>query len=195
MRSADVIRSLVVVNGPIASGKSSVARSLAGIAENKGRRSAVIDLDEVWHMVDHQDPRTGGVQRWLLARRAAAAITDVFFDAGVDLVVIEGPFFTDEERHGYLRWLRSSVAPRFVTLDVSFNESLVRVRRDPHPGRVRSRDEAWLAERHAMSKELLEPLRATDVVVDTEEKSVDQVASEIAAGRHGDRPPPRSPLL
>ena len=57
------------VNGPIASGKSSVARSLAGIAERRGLRSAVIDLDEVWHMIDHQEPRTGGVERWLLARR------------------------------------------------------------------------------------------------------------------------------
>ncbi len=94
--------------------------------------------------------------------------------------MIEGPFFTDEERYGYLRWLRSSVAPRFVTLDVSFAESLGRVRQDPDLGRLRSRDEAWLAERHAISTELMESVRATDVVVDTDNKDVDQVASEVA---------------
>lgn len=60
---------LIVLDGPIASGKSTVARVLAGIAERRGRSAAVIDLDELWHMVDHQEPRTGELARWLLAPR------------------------------------------------------------------------------------------------------------------------------
>src|SRR6266540_1839527 len=99
---------IIVVNGPIASGKSTVARMLAGIAEKQGRRSAVIDLDELWLMLDHQLPRSGKQEHWLVARRAAAVLTDEFFHSGVELVVVNGPFFTAEERAAYLRHLRSN---------------------------------------------------------------------------------------
>jgi hypothetical protein len=110
-------RTVVVVNGPIASGKSAAARQLAGIAEQRARlHAAVIELDELWHMVDHQHPRSGDLEMWLLARRAAAALTDVFLSSGIDLVVCEGPFFTPEERDGYTRHLKTPVRVRFVTL-------------------------------------------------------------------------------
>lgn len=175
-------RALAVVSGAVASGKSTVARELAGIAERAGRRSAVIDLDEIWLMLDHQRPRTGDIERWLLARHGAAALTDLFFASGIDVVVCEGPFFTAEERDGYLRHLRTPVSARFVTLTVPFEESLRRALADPHPGRVASKDRVWLRERHALSYALLEDLRRTDLIVDTAGRTAREVADEIAAG-------------
>lgn len=112
-------RALIVINGAIASGKSTVAREVAGIAERSGRPSAVIDLDQIWHMVDHQRPRNGGRARWLLARRAAAELTDLFFSSGIEVVVVEGPFFTSEERSDFTQHVRTAVHPRYVTLLVS----------------------------------------------------------------------------
>lgn len=122
---------LVIVNGAIASGKSAVSTALAALLEREGRRVAVIDLDEVWFMVDHQVPRSHGLQRWLIARRGAAALTDAFFSAGLDTVIVNGPFFTEAERHGYFSHLRISVDPVFITLRVSFEESWRRAQGDP----------------------------------------------------------------
>lgn len=172
---------LLVVSGPIASGKSTVARIVAGLCEQAGRSSAVIDLDEIWHMVDHETPRTGGLRDWIIARRAAAALTDTFYGAGINVVVIEGPFFTPEERDGYLSFLRTKVTQRFVTLDVSFEEAHLRAYQDPHPDRERSRDREWLAERHAASRALFDVVPQTDLTVSTDGKSAKEVAEEIAA--------------
>lgn len=172
---------LIVLNGPIASGKSTVARELAGIAERAGRRSAVIDLDEVWQMLDHQRPRTGGLEKWLLARNGAAVLTDLFFSSGIDIVVCEGPFYTAEERDEYARHLRTPVTPRFVTLTVPFEESVARALGDPHPARVVSKDPEWLRERYAATSQLLEPLRRTDLTIETGGKSAVDVAEEIAS--------------
>lgn len=175
------MRTLIVINGPIASGKSTVAREVAGLIEGAGRRSAVIDLDEVWLMLDHQRPRSGGLERWLLARRAAAELTDLFFSEGIDVVVCEGPFFTTDERDGYLRHLRTSVQVRFVTLAVSFEGSLARSLGDPHPGRVTSKDPRWLRERYDAASGLLEGLRGSDVLVQTDRRTAEEIAKEIAA--------------
>lgn len=168
----------MVVNGAIASGKSAVARSLAGMLEVGGRRAAVIDLDALWHMLEHQVPRRGELRRWLLARRAAAVLTDEFFSAGIDAVVVEGPFFTSEERDAYLRHVRTAATTRFVTLRVSFEESFRRAQADP--ARTVTRNRAWLQQRYAASEALL-PVAGTDLIVDTDGKTPREIASRIAA--------------
>jgi chloramphenicol 3-O-phosphotransferase len=171
--------SIIVVNGPIASGKSTVATMLAGIAEKQGRRSAVIDLDLLWLMLDHQLLRSGKLEHWLVARRAAAVLTDEFIDSGVELVVINGPFFTTEERAAYLRHLRSTADVRFVTLRVSFEESYRRVQADQNPRPV-SNNRDWLGAQHAVSASLLMNLPSSDLIIDTDDVAPETVASQIA---------------
>lgn len=169
----------MVINGPIASGKTAVARELAGIVEQDGRRAAAIDLDELWLMLDHQVPRSGRIRHWLLARRAAAVLTDELFDSGIDVIVVEGPFLTLEEREAYLRHVRADVKPRFVTLRVSFDESWRRAQGDP--SRKSSRDRGWLAKRYEASEALVAALPASDLIVDTNGKTARAVADVIAA--------------
>src|SRR5438552_13281037 len=98
---------LVVLNGPIGSGKTTVSVAVAGLIERSGHRAASIDLDEVWAMVDHQRPRRGEVPEWSLARRGVAALADTFFADGVDVVVVDGPFYEAVERAQLLDGLRT----------------------------------------------------------------------------------------
>lgn len=107
-------------------------------------------------------------------------MTDVFFASGIELVIVEGPFFTADEREAYLRWVRTDVQPTFMTLDVSFDESLRRAVLDPHPGRSISRNADWLRRRYSVSQQLFAGLPPQEVIVQTDEKSAEQAASEIA---------------
>lgn len=172
-------RVLVVINGPIASGKNAVSTTLAGLLEREGRRAAVIDLDELWFMLDHQTPRSHDLEHWLETRRAAALLTDEFYASGRDSVIVNGPFFTEAERTGYLNHLRTAVTPLFVTLHVSFEESWSRAQGDPR--RVSSKRRERLRERYAESERLMPPLLATDLIVDTDGRSPDQIAADILA--------------
>lgn len=176
---ADETRTLVVVNGPIASGKNAVSTALAGLIELGGRSAAVIDLDEIWLMLDHQMPRTHELAHWLAARRAAAVLTDEFHRSGRDAIIVNGPFFTEAERSGYLDHLRTPVTPLFVTLRVSFEEAWRRAQGDPR--RVASRDREWLRDRHRASEQLMPPLSASDLIIDTEAHSPSEAATEILA--------------
>ncbi len=47
---------LVVLSGPIASGRSSAAHALAVGFRAKGRRATAIDLDLLYKMIDHGHP-------------------------------------------------------------------------------------------------------------------------------------------
>ncbi len=87
---------LIVINGPIGAGKSAVAQALAATFRRRRLAAAVIDLDVLYMMVDGNKPMASA-SAWLRARRAAAALTDAFFSSGVDLVVVEGPFWNQEE--------------------------------------------------------------------------------------------------
>lgn len=180
---------LIVINGPIASGKNAVSTALAGLLERHGRRVAVIDLDEVWMMLDHQKPQTQVLENWLEARRAAAILTDEFYDSGRDAVIVNGPFFTEAERRGFVDHLRKPADPLFVTLRVSFEESWRRAQGDPR--RVISRRRDWLAERFSVNEQLMPPLLATDLIVGTDARSPDEIAAEIlpvaTSGRGPDR--------
>ena len=173
---------LIVLNGPIGSGKSTVGVALAGLLEASGHRAATIDLDEVWAMVDHQRPRRGGVPEWSLARRGVAALADTFFADGTDVVIAEGPFYTTAERAQMLDGLRTGADVRYVTLRVSFDEALRRANADPDPRRSISRQRDWLRKQHDQAEALFPPLRKTDLIVETDGTTAAVVAGRIAAG-------------
>src|SRR5438093_49382 len=82
---------VLVISGPIASGKSSAANAMATQVRSAGRTAAVVDLDRLYMMLDnasHMDDDSV----WRLARRAAAALTDQFVADGIDTVIVEGTF-------------------------------------------------------------------------------------------------------
>lgn len=169
---------LVVVTGAIASGKDTVSRELGAQLESNGLRAAVIGLDELWEMLHHEQPRKrSDISHWLLARKAAALLTDEFLSSGMDAVIVNGPFFTEEERTQYLDHLKTPLEPFFVTLRVGFEESHRRAQLDP--GRVASKDRSWLAERYQLTERLLAAFSESDMIVPTDGRTAADVAAEI----------------
>lgn len=189
---ASATRTLVVINGPIASGKNAVSTALAGILERNGSKTAVIDLDEMWSMLDHQIPRRRDPEHWLEARRAAAILTDEFYRSGRGSVIVNGPFFTQAERTGFLEHLRTAVTPLFVTLRVSFEEAWRRAQGDPR--RVASKQRDRLRERYSESERLMPPLLARDLVIDTDGRAPDEIATDIVAALAAGREQTADPL-
>jgi uridine kinase len=71
---------VIVVTGPIASGKSTVARELARELERTPMRVAVIDLDLLYEMLAADSPKSDPAT-WTLARHAAAVLVNTFSEA------------------------------------------------------------------------------------------------------------------
>jgi adenylylsulfate kinase-like enzyme len=168
---------VIVICGPIASGKSTVARAVARSFEHLGTQAAVVDLDLVYEMVEHDRAAKDRVEKWSRARRAAAALTDVLLDDVIGVVVVEGDFLTQEERAEFLNALPSGVAPLFVTVHVSIDIALQRVRHDPSRGI--SRDPGFLRRHYEQLEDAVRSCPRTDLVVDTGSVDVNEAARTI----------------
>ena len=169
-------RMVIVITGPIASGKSTVARELARELGRAGVAVAVIDLDDVHDTLARKGPETAEAT-WVLARREAATLTNTFLAEGTAVVVAEGSFNTPGDRAAFAQYLDASVDPVYVTLRVSFEEALRRAQGDPTRGV--SRDPAFLGRYFAGIGQAL-PTPVTDLVIETERTSPSSAALSIA---------------
>ncbi len=170
---------LVVINGPIASGKSTVARALADQLRSGGRTVAVVDLDLLYDMLaDPVGPKADHT-KWRVARRAAAALTDGFFAAGIDDVIAEGDFFSPDERDEFVRDLTSQEGARVVVLQVSYEEALRRAQCDPT--RTVSRDPSFLRPYYENVQASFASIPSGDLVLRTEGRDAGEVAGAIRA--------------
>jgi predicted enzyme related to lactoylglutathione lyase/chloramphenicol 3-O-phosphotransferase len=165
---------VLIISGPIASGKSTVARTLAGESRASDSTAAVVELDRMYMMLDDSplmsDPR---ISR--RARRAAAALVDQYVFDEIDLIIVEGDFWTDGQHNEFSYRHSSGVAPVFVTLRVSVEEALRRVELDANrrlsriPGVLRRSHADFAAARRI----------AGDVTIDSTHLSVAEVAACI----------------
>jgi len=171
-------RRLIVLSGPIASGKSSAAEALAASFRATGRSAAAVDLDLLYKMIDAGQPMDNP-SSWRQARRAAAALADEFVLAGMDVVIVEGTFWTRAERDEFANHLATDIRPHFVTLRVSLPEALRRVEVDNT--RRSSRDPAVLRSGHGAFAATVGALDAAELVVDTTTATADHVAAMILA--------------
>jgi lactoylglutathione lyase len=109
------------------------------------------------------------------ARRAAAALTDHFVLDGIELVIVEGTFWTESERDELTGRLTTLVRPVFLTLRVAVEEALRRVLGDT--GRRASRNPVFLRASHA-DFDAVTPI-ATDAIIDSTSLTVDAVVAAI----------------
>lgn len=168
---------VIVICGPIASGKSTVARALAQLFERQGLAAAAIDLDLIYEMLRTDDPSKTSPATWRRARRTAAGLTDVLLREGVGVVIAEGDFLTSEERADYVDALGSADQPCFVTLRVSVDIALDRVQGDP--SRNLSRDPDFLRRHYEQVDGAMRIRPETDLVVDTSSVGVQDAARAI----------------
>jgi shikimate kinase len=168
---------IVVICGPIASGKSTVTRAVARLFQDQGTDAAAIDLDLVYDMLEHHGAPKENLRIWARARQVAAALTDALLEDGVGVIVVEGDFLAQEERAEFLSALRSSVKPEFVTLRVPIDVALQRVQGDPTRGI--SRDPHFLRRHYEQLEEALRTRPGTDLVFDTASAGPDEVARAI----------------
>jgi predicted enzyme related to lactoylglutathione lyase/chloramphenicol 3-O-phosphotransferase len=165
---------LLIISGPIASGKSTVSQALA--AEFRASRSsaAVVELDRAYMMLD-DSPLMSDPHISRLTLRAAGALVDQCVLDGIHLVIVEGDFSTAGHRELFTTRLTSGVAPVFVTLGVSVEEALRRVQMDTNRRLSRLPDVL----RRSHSDFRAAPPTAGDVAIDSTGLSVSDVAARI----------------
>jgi shikimate kinase len=166
-----------VIGGPIASGKSTLATSLARAFEAHGFAVATIDLDLIYEMLDHTGAPKNDQAIWSGARRMAGALTDAFLQDDINVAIAEGDFLDDPARQEFVSMLQEDVAVRFVTLKVDLATALRRVDQDPTRGL--SRDESFLTLHYEQLAEALRQRPPHDLCLDTGALSVEQATETI----------------
>ena len=142
-RSIRIARVLVVViSGPIASGKSALSRVVAAQLEEAEVATAVIDLDLVYEMLDPRRGTKDNADLWAEARRVAGRLTTALL-AENRCVVAEGQFASDQALDEFVGELPGTTDLRLVLLDVDFETALKRVSADATRGL--SKDETFLS--------------------------------------------------
>ena len=168
---------VIVITGPIASGKSTVAIELGRVLELIGVRAAVIDLDLVHDRLTMNGSRSDE-SIWTQARSETATAASVLLEEGVAVVIAEGSFNLPSDRATFTQHLRSTSSLAFVTLQVSFQEALRRAQTDPTRGR--SQDPQFLGSHFDARRDVLAAVPATDIVIDTERTTAQAAATTIA---------------
>lgn len=124
---------LVVITGPVGAGKSTTSLALARSLPGPDVAVAVIDLDQMCGFV-RQHEGYGEAAAWARARQGAGALANCLFTSGMSAVIVEGEFFTAEERAALTTQLHASCVGYFFTLRLSYERALERVQGDPTRG-------------------------------------------------------------
>jgi shikimate kinase len=123
---------LVLISGPIASGKTSVAERLAALARGRGLAAASIDMDDLVEAVGGDDWSCIGPEQRSLACEIAAAMIDRLSAKDVAVVAVAGSSVHRWEWDQVLAGVHTSPEVLTVRLRVSLAESLRRAQADPH---------------------------------------------------------------
>ena len=172
---------LVLLTGPVGGGKTTTALALRDELRRRGHRPAVVDVDLLYLMADDGQPAFSSAETWRIAYRSAAALADLFFDSGLSVVIVEAGFFTEEERAWLCDHLRSDALRKYVTLDLSFEETLRRVTADPSDDRVATRNPAVLRWHYDRFVEARAFLSETTAIFDAEHLTPPELAVRIRA--------------
>jgi shikimate kinase len=170
---------LVVLTGPIGSGKSTAAELLARRVATAGHTAALADLDDIAFM---QRGRLDLGEFWRRAGAAHCVLVRIWFEHGVDVVIAHGPFF---ESNTYDELFATSPPGRstlHVLLRVSYDDALARVSNDADRGpHALSKDPEFLRSTHDAFTALETTLPATDLEIDTSELAPEEIAERLAA--------------
>jgi shikimate kinase len=138
---------VVVISGPVASGKSALSRAVAAqLEEAEEMATAVIDLDLVYETLDPGGSPKDDAGLWVEARRVAGRLTTDLL-AENRCVVAEGDFAGDQALDEFVSELPGTADLRLVLLGVDFQTALTRASADPTRGL--SKDKAFLSRHYS----------------------------------------------
>ena len=161
----------VLLVGPQASGKSTLARALSSELRGQGERVALVELDQIAEMALPTLPS------WDTAASIFGVVAGEWARADLTCVVAEG-IASDDEVSVVLDRVPSDAALVVVAMTTPLEAALPRAEGDPSRGLSRDRD--WLAERYQKWSADI-GLIAADVLVDMGWLSVDQGVHQIRA--------------
>jgi shikimate kinase len=131
---------VVVISGPIASGKSTLSRSVATrLRETEAVEGTVVDLDLVYEMLDPQRRPKNDPVLWSAARRVAGRLATALL-AERRPVVAEGDFAGAGALAEFVAELPHDVRPQLVLLHLDFPTAFERAAADPTRGLSRDRE-------------------------------------------------------
>ena len=169
---ADPARRLVLIIGPIASGKSTLADTLAHKLRSSGEAVTVVGLDTVAEMAL---PTLGD---WTWAHEVHGQLVGAWLETPIPTVIAEGPE-TPEEVELIMRHVGPDVSVRKVLITTSYDTALARASADRTRGL--SKDPEFLLRMHRRFEQT-RPDIACDVQFDTDELSSDAIAERIIGG-------------
>jgi adenylylsulfate kinase-like enzyme len=165
---------LVILTGPIAAGKNTVADKLAQHLTGCGKTVVVADVDDVAAMVAAPGAAEAGL--WFAAHEAHGALVGQWMRSSVEYVVVVGPIYTAQEQQALTRALPDEAAVLWVVIDAAVSVTVARARADP--GRGLSRDPEFHHAAHRRFRELL-PVIPAERAFDSEDMDAEQIAAAI----------------
>jgi hypothetical protein len=166
---------LVILTGPIAAGKNTVADLLTERLTGHGHTVVIADVDEIAAMVG--PPGAGVAGLWFAAHEAHGALVGQWLRSSIDYVVAVGPFWTAQERAALTRNVPDDVHPLWIVIEAPVSVTLPRAQADP--GRVVSRDPGFHHRAHQRFREQ-QPTIPADRTFDSVALKADQIAAAIA---------------
>ena len=167
---------LVLISGPVAAGKTTVAYAFAAYVRTHDYVAAAIDMDEMIAMVaGHDWSRIQRADR-LRACCAAGSLVQSLFEAGTAVVAVAGSTLSPYEWDEVTSHLETSQPSTYVLLRVSLDESVRRAQNDS--GRVRTKDPTYVARLAAAID--WSAAGTPDLEIDTDDLTVSEVVQAIA---------------
>jgi thymidylate kinase len=165
---------LVVIVGPIASGKSTVAASLGASLRRNGRHVAVLDLDDVVDSVGGFADLTP--EHFHRAQVVFGQLVRCWLDQDVD-VVAHGPFVSSDEDAVLVQALPPGIRPRRVLLTTTRRVAFERVAADPE--RQLSKFPDVLDAMYERFEELLPSMAPAEWTFDTTAVDAERIVEQL----------------
>ena len=166
---------LVVICGPIAAGKTTVADALATRLRSHAHAVAIVDPDDTVETLGGFRGLTA--DRWRHARTVQALTVGAWLERDTD-VIAPGPFLDEEENATLVQYVPPTVTPRRVLLEVPYEVAAVRVTADT--SRDLSTDPGFLRRTYDRYERLRAALPRPDWTWDTTHVTPNEIADTLA---------------